>query len=152
MRRYIVPAVMAGLILGFVWMAGPTQIGSQEGNGSRVCISDSCFYVELALTPQEQARGLMYRESLDRDSGMLFVLEGEGIYPFWMKNALIPLDIIWIDGNMTVVFISRDAQPCGPLYCPSINPGVPARYVLEINGGLSDELGFVDGDMAVMYL
>ena len=56
--------------------------------------------------------GLMFRENMDSDRGMLFIFEKEGEYPFWMKNTLIPLDIIWINKDKEVVFISENAQPC----------------------------------------
>lgn len=97
----------------------------------------------------ERSRGLMYREGLDSDKGMLFIFEKEGEYPFWMKNTLISLDIIWINENKEVVFISENAQPCSEEYsCPSISPGKNAKYVLEINGGTSERIGLKIGDKA----
>lgn len=120
----------------------------QSQNISRVCFGSKCFQVELALTPEQQTIGLMNRTHLDADKGMLFVFSQEGVYPFWMKNTLIPLDMIWMDSNQTVVFIGRNEQPCGLLECPSINLGVPARYVLEVNGGTADRTGLSDGDSA----
>ena len=116
-----------------------------QGTAS-VCIRDSCFEAELATTSEERSRGLMYRESLAMDDGMLFVYPSEGIYQFWMKNTLIPLDMIWISSARKIVNINRSAQPCQPDYCPAINPGAESQYVLEINGGLSDRLGFEVGD------
>ena len=88
----------------------------------------------------------MFREKLDADKGMLFIYEKEGKYPFWMKNTLIPLDIIWIDKNKEVVFISANAQPCKEDYCPSILPPENAKYVLEINGGVSEKIGLAIGE------
>ena len=95
------------------------------------------------------SRGLMFREKMDADKGMLFIFEKEGEYPFWMKNTLIPLDIIWINEDKEVVFISENAQPCNEEYsCSSINPGNNAKYVLEINGGISEKIGLKIGDKA----
>jgi|WetSurMetagenome_2_1015567.scaffolds.fasta_scaffold08716_8 uncharacterized protein len=111
----------------------------------KVCFEENCYAVELAQTDEQRQTGLMGRESLDKDQGMLFVYGEEGIYTFWMKNTLIPLDMIWIDGNGTVVRIVKNAEPCGKEYCPSINPNKKARYVLEINGGEADRIGLVDG-------
>jgi uncharacterized membrane protein (UPF0127 family) len=89
--------------------------------------------------------GLMNRTHMDPDKGMLFIFSQDGIYPFWMKDTLIPLDMIWMDSNGTVVFIGKNEQPCG-MVCPSINPGVPARYVLELNAGSADRIGLNVGD------
>lgn len=110
------------------------------------------FYVELATTSEQRRRGLMFREQLDPDKGMLFIFEEEGVYPFWMKNVVIPLDIIWIDKGGKVVVISKDAQPCTEEPCPSINPGTKARYVLEIRAGTADRIGLVVGDEVVFHV
>jgi uncharacterized membrane protein (UPF0127 family) len=104
------------------------------------------FYVELAITAEERSRGLMFREQLEPDKGMLFIFEQEGVYPFWMKNVVIPLDIIWIDKDGKVVAISKDTRPCTEEPCPSINPGLKARYVLELCGGTADKIGLVVGE------
>ena len=77
---------------------------------------------------------------------MLFVFEGDGYHSFWMKNTLIPLDIIWINSSQEIVYIERNAQPCTPDYCPLIVPWTYASYVLEINGGLCDEYDINAGD------
>ncbi|MDD2697122.1 MAG: DUF192 domain-containing protein [Candidatus Pacebacteria bacterium] len=114
-----------------------------------VCFGSNCFQVEIADNSLERSQGLMFRQKLDSDKGMLFIFENEGEYPFWMKNTLIPLDIIWINGDKEVVFISENAQPCMEEFsCPSINPGKNARYVLEINGGISEKIGLNIGNKA----
>src|SRR4030042_6719439 len=95
------------------------QPATQPQNISQVCFGQECFQVELALTPEQQARGLMGRESLQ--GGMLFVFQEEGVYPFWMKDTLIPLDMVWIGSNKTVVYIERNAMPCDSDPCPSID-------------------------------
>jgi len=105
-----------------------------------------CFQVELAERIFEQQRGLMYRNSLDKDKGMLFVFNKEANYPFWMKNTLIPLDIIWIDRNSKVVFIKENAKPCTSQDCEIINPNQKSQYALEISGGITKELGLDIGD------
>jgi uncharacterized protein len=114
-----------------------------------VCFNENCYAVELAETDAQRQVGLMGRESLDNDRGMLFVYGEDGVYTFWMKNTLMPLDMIWIDGNGTVVRIIKNAEPCGKEYCPSINPNKKARYVLEINSGEADRIGLAEGDKSV---
>jgi len=125
---------------------------SKPDTQPQVCFKEHCFFVELAKTEEARAQGLMFRKSLDKDQGMLFIFNQEGIYPFWMKNTLIPLDIIWLNKDSKVVFISKSTQPClsaqagAKSFCPGINPEVNAQFVLEINAGVSDELGLNVGD------
>ena len=133
----IVVLVCIGLIFAY-------NIPGKQQQGI-VCFKSSCFNVTLATTLGEQSKGLMFVEHLDDDKGMLFVFDEDGVYSFWMKDTLIPLDIIWIGSNNKVVFISRNAQPC-MLTCDSIYSGEQARYVLEINAGISDKIGLVVGD------
>ncbi len=118
-------------------------------NQDQVCFEDNCFFVELAITPQEQAQGLMFRESLDSDKGMLFIFENGEESSFWMKNTLIALDIIWINNDKEVVFISKNTQPCNSDTCSIINSGVKTRYVLELNGGITDKIGLEVGDKVI---
>lgn len=115
----------------------------------RVCFDNACFNVEVVDTPETRAQGLMFREYLPEDEGMLFIFEEEDVYPFWMKNTLIPLDMIWINSDWTVVYVARDVQPCEEDPCPSINPWVPALYVLEVNAGLAEKYDVRVGSNAV---
>ena len=108
--------------------------------------SKGCFEVEVVDTPLKRQQGLMFREHLNNDKGMLFVFEQEGDYPFWMKNTLIPLDMIWINQNQEIVFIKENAQPCEQVDCPIIEPGQNAKYVLEINGGVVKDINLTLGD------
>src|SRR5262245_41945257 len=102
------------------------------------------FPMELALTPQEQERGLMFRKSLDSDAGMLFVSETERPHVFWMKNTLIPLDMIFIGANRRIVGIVQNAEP-QTLTGRQVDG--PSQYVLEIGGGLSASLGIRAGEI-----
>lgn len=117
------------------------------GNIKRVCFKQQCFSVEVVKTAVERERGLMFRESLGNNSGMLFVFRASGKYGFWMKNTLIPLDILWIDENKTVVYIKQDVQSCGKDdNCPIYYPDKDALYVLEINSGKVKENNISVGD------
>jgi uncharacterized membrane protein (UPF0127 family) len=117
-------------------------------NPSKICFGNNCFYVEIAGTTKEKEQGLMFREALPSNAGMLFVFNDEGIYPFWMKNTFIPLDILWLSKTKEVVFISKNAKPCKNESCPLIFPDKKAKYVLEINGGISDKLNLKIGSQA----
>ena len=101
------------------------------------------FRVELALTPADQARGLMFRESLPRLAGMLFVYPRESNVAFWMRNTLIPLDMIFVDDEGRVVRVHENAVPGDETPIPA---GAPTMAVLEINGGMARSLGIDAGD------
>jgi uncharacterized membrane protein (UPF0127 family) len=91
--------------------------------------------LELAETPEEIANGLMFRPSLPENRGMLFLFD-EPRYPaFWMKNMLIPLDLVYLDGSGTIVDIIANVQPCAAEPCPNYPPSSPALAVLEIVAG-----------------
>ena len=140
------------LFLILVLIIGIIFIIERNKKQSRVCFKDNCFNVELAITDEERALGLMSRNSLDRNKGMLFIFNEEGMYPFWMKDTLIPLDIIWINQNKEVVFISENTQPCKEDPCPTVSPNQKAKYVLEINTGISKEIGLKVGDKVEINL
>ena len=101
------------------------------------------FTVELAVTKAEQARGLMFRKSLAPDRGMLFPYKPPQRAAFWMKNTLIPLDIIYIAPDGRVLSIARNAVPHDETPLPS---GGVIRGVLEIPGGRAAQLGILPGD------
>lgn len=121
--------------------------GPLEISEDKACFKSNCFFVELSKTEAQREAGLMFRSRMDKNRGMLFIFGEEEIYPFWMRNTLIPLDIIWIDKDFEVVFIKTNAEPCGLSNCEIIIPDAKANYVLEINAGLSEELGIKTGDL-----
>lgn len=101
------------------------------------------FQVEIADAPHEQAQGLMHRTEMAEDHGMFFIFGDYAPRRFWMKNTLIPLDIIFVHQDGVIHHIHRQAQPHDTSGAPSNGP---AKAVLEINGGLSDQLGIKEGD------
>lgn len=117
---------------------------------NRVCFNENCFSVEISQTPEARELGLMHRNSLASDSGMLFIFEGEGKYPIWMKDTLIPLDIIWMNGERTVVSILKNNQPCNSEVCNNSYPSENALYVLEVNAGTCDKIGLNIGDSVII--
>jgi uncharacterized membrane protein (UPF0127 family) len=105
------------------------------------------FTVELATTPEQQARGLMQRTSMPADHGMLFVFAHDQPRTFWMKDTLIPLDMLFFDAGHRLVAIRADARPCKADPCKLYPSGVAARYVLELNAGEAVKLGARKGDV-----
>ena len=143
----LIVAVVILVCLFFYYAQISLSPNSQQYSSGSVCIMENCFQVELAKTEAQREKGLMYEKELDKDRGMLFIFDKEGIYPFWMKNTLISLDMLWIDNSNKVVFINQNTEPCKSLFCPSVVPLVKANYVLEINAGISKNLGIKIGDI-----
>jgi uncharacterized protein len=118
---------------------GPTVVlNTQKGKTE--------ILVDIADTTEERARGLMYKKSIPENYGMFFIFEQEQEQNFWMKNTLIPLDMVFFDRNYKVVKIAHDAQPCRKDPCMVYASDKPAKYVLEVNGGTADRLGLKEGD------
>ena len=105
------------------------------------------FIVEVADDDTERARGLMFRDSLASDRGMLFIHEREEPQAYWMKNTKIPLDILYFDASRKLVSVQRDVPPCAlGNGCPSYPSEGSARYVLELNAGEAARLDLRTGD------
>lgn len=119
---------------------------------STVCFGKQCFLVEIADSAEEHQQGLMFREHLDANKGMLFIFDHADMYSFWMKNTKIPLDMLWLDENKTVVFIAKKVQPCTQDPCPVVTPDSAARYILETNAGLAEQFGIQKRTSAVFNL
>lgn len=114
---------------------------------TKACFGTSCFKVEVVTSDKDLSIGLMYRESMKPNEGMLFVFGEESPYSFWMRNTLIPLDIIWLDKDKKVVYIKENAQPCRDDLCETFKPEKSAKYVLEINANASKEADIKVGDI-----
>lgn len=98
--------------------------------------------IELAETPEEISYGMMYRKSMDPNTGMLFLMGDEAPRSFYMKNTFVPLDIIYINDEGKVVSIQKNAKPLDETSLPS---GAPASLVLEVTAGFSDRYGITEG-------
>lgn len=144
MNKSVLILVVAFLLV-FAIVFGYEKVS--DNSVSEVCITQNCFMVEVADDGEERSIGLMFRESLEGDRGMLFVFDVSSEHSFWMKNTLIALDMIWINEGKEVVFIKEGAQPCEVENCPSYSPESDALYVLEINSGKVSELGISVGDL-----
>lgn len=112
----------------------------------------SCILVEIAITPEEWATGLMFRDRLPKGTGMLFLFPRPDFWSFWMKNVKIPLDIIWMDNTKRIVHIVTNAKPCLIDACPEYTPMKKAIYVLESNSGLAKKWKLKIGDRLIFQL
>ena len=135
-RLGIVLAVIVGLM--------PLAACSSDGRlVIHTATGDHAFNVEVVDTPETRAKGLMFRQSLADDAGMLFDFGREQPTAFWMQNTFIPLDMIFIAADGEVKTIHVNAVPHDTTSIPS---GVPVQFVLEIPGGRSKEIGLAPGD------
>ncbi len=104
------------------------------------------FQVEVADDDAERARGLMFRDAMADDHGMLFIHDHQEPQAYWMKNTRIPLDILYFDRDRRLVSQQRDVPPCSAGdRCPPYPSRAPAQYVLELNAGQAARLGLEDG-------
>ncbi len=137
-RRLALMALL--LVVGAACSSPPASQGVPSGMATvPVTLPDgTVIRAELALTAEQQARGLMFRDDLAADAGMLFVSLDEQPRSFWMFHTLIPLDIIWMDSNRRIVEISQNTPPCRSERrddCPSYGGSALSQYVLELAAG-----------------
>lgn len=119
-------------------------------NGT-VCFEYSCIEVEIPMTQKEREVGLMNRAYLHEDSGMIFIFDSYCINRIWMKNMLIPLDIIWLNHNGTIIQIDKNVMPCGE-NCRSFGPESCSKYAIEVNGLYTDRHNINTGDKVKLIL
>jgi len=137
------------LLLGVLMFAACTACAS---GGPSVELGGKRFSVEIADTQQKQTLGLMFRDSMPADQGMIFIFPTESPRSFWMKNTRIPLDIMYFDTDLMMVHISADTPPCRVNRCPSYPSIAPAKYVLELNAGMAAKLGVGPGSRLTLKL
>jgi uncharacterized membrane protein (UPF0127 family) len=101
--------------------------------------------VEVAADDATREQGLMYRDRVQDGAGMIFLFAKPGDYPFWMKNTLIPLDILWIDEGHRIVHVAHDVPPCKADPCPNVPPNATASSVLELAAGVAAKHHLANG-------
>jgi uncharacterized membrane protein (UPF0127 family) len=135
------------LILVFCWIiAGGFILFAtlSQNNELTIIIKDSKIKVEIANSSQKRKKGLSKRSSLDNNSGMLFVYDKPGDYGFWMRDTLIPLDMIWISSDKTITHIESNIQPNS--YPNVYRSPVPSQYILEVAGEYAKNHNIRKGD------
>ena len=144
-------AALVGLILSGAGRCGsPPRAADPDASaaarGPHVVLPNGALVsVELAVTEAEKAQGLMYRESMPRNAGMIFPFETLEVRPFWMKNCHFPLDIVHLTRDGTVVDVLKSVPPCVADPCPTYPPAVKSDTVLELNAGEADKNGVAPG-------
>ena len=135
-----------------LFLATALLCSSCMAKGPYVELKGQRFMVELAETQEKQALGLMFRDSLPQDHGMLFIFPGESMRSFWMKNTRIPLDIFYFNSQLELVSVAEKVSPCRTRNCPGYPSTGPAKYVLELNSGMAAELDVKTGDLLELHL
>jgi len=151
-RRYReIKAVLLAVALGFALPGcsaaeAPQSQTAQTQSGLDIETAQGVkhFTVEVVTTPEAQAKGLMFRENLAPDAGMLFIFGSDSPRAFWMKNTILPLDMIFIRSSGEIVAIAENTVPYS---LKPIAPREPAAAVLEVNAGTLARLGIKRGDM-----
>jgi uncharacterized membrane protein (UPF0127 family) len=135
------------LSLLLLYMASALAGCASAGSGAWVELRGSRFVVEVADTDAERERGLMFRDQLPADHGMLFIHDFEAPQAYWMKNTRIPLDILFFDRARRLVSMQQRVPPCSAGdHCPPYPSEGSALYVLEVNAGVAESLGARAGD------
>ncbi len=142
------------LITALVHLCGCSSVPPGSSQEEEVQIKGVLFKLELALTPEEWAEGLMGRREIAADGGMLFVYPDRPPFPtelsFWMKNCLVPIDLLFLDPDGRVVAL-HEMEPPQPGTAdhelPAYRSGAPAQFAIELKGGRAAELGVTIGDV-----
>jgi hypothetical protein len=146
LKRYKIVLILILTVTGFAHfdeaLSGDLKKKINIYNGIRVVAQVAA---EVADTPQERGRGLMFKESMGEKEGMLFIFQKEGLKGFWMKNTYIPLDIIFINKDFEVASIVKDARPCKDNPCKTYESKYPVKYALEVNAGFANQYGIGNG-------
>jgi len=144
------PSVLLMLALACAQRApAPSPATTTSAAGvQRIILPDHfVVLVEVASDEETRSQGLMYRDQLAENRGMIFLFQQPGEYPFWMKNTLIPLDMIWMDAQHRIVHIAHDVQPCKADPCPNYPPNAQASSVLELAAGVAAKHHLTDGNV-----
>jgi uncharacterized membrane protein (UPF0127 family) len=139
---------LAAVPLALLLLAGDPAAGRRgEPKGPfAVAPNGHRFLLEIAAKREQRAYGYMHRSRVDRGEGMLFIFPESDFHSFWMKNCLVPLDILWLGDDMGVVYLEHDVPPCLKDPCPGYPPMSKARYVLEIRAGMAKKSGLQVGE------
>lgn len=151
-KQILLPVLFLGAaILAIAYMVRYPHFFFGKGRGSVTMVrfvgKDIEVPVEVAREPYTWSKGLMFRESLPENGGMLFIFPDEARRSFWMKNTLIPLDMIFISRNKRVVTVRKNALPCTTALCPTYDSTADASFVLEVNAGFADAYSIREGDL-----
>ena len=137
LKFFIIFGLFVLTFIGFYHISVNYNLETLNKKGN-ACINDICIELEVVKSGKEKEEGLMYRDYLPQNQGMLFIFEKQDKHTFWMKNTFISLDIIWINKDFKIVDIIS-ADPCRDLECEIYKPREKALYVIEVNKNFARE-------------
>ena len=140
------------LLLGCSWIhAAAPETKSGHAPVATAWLDRHEFQIEIADDFASREHGLMDRTSMPANHGMLFVFDSPTMLSFWMKNTLIPLDMLFFDRDYKLINVQHSVPPCRANPCPAYGSTGPAQYVLELNGGAAEKLGVKPGDKLTVH-
>lgn len=146
-KNAVILMALVFLFTGCSWFGGDANAENYNEVVFKTDTGDHKFYVEVADDSEKRQLGLMHRESMDDDKGMIFIYPEEQKVAFWMKNTLIPLDMIFMDDDFEVIDYFTDVPPCEADPCSHYVPTKNPKYIVELNAGKISEIGLKRGDL-----
>ena len=137
----IVVIIIVYLLIVNFWPKGGSKVIFNTASGAHE------YAVEVSDNKDTRTKGLMERDTLEKNKGMIFIFEEERIPAFWMKNMRFPLDMVFMDKNLKVVDYYENVPACKADPCPHYLPNTNSKYVVEVNAGTVKEIGLTRGDM-----
>jgi uncharacterized membrane protein (UPF0127 family) len=150
---FILPVVYSppAVITGYEQKAYALNVDNVSS--SSVKIKDLIINVDLAKTPEQHAKGLSIKNTLNESEGMLFIFDTPKAHSFWMKDMKFPIDIIWISSDNKIVHIEKNLQPCTFfLICTSYSPHANSKYVLEVPSNYTTKNNIIVGDRVDFFI
>ncbi len=145
-NRIKLALIFSFVIISILFFVKPWESQSVEDKVEITFDNGLQIFVDIADIKPSRKMGLMYREKMGSNEGMLFVFDTEDYYSFWMRNMKFPVDMIWIDINKRVIHIEEDVPVCVGEACEFYHPSKPAKYMLEINAGIASQGRIKIGD------
>ncbi|MGA2136392.1 MAG: DUF192 domain-containing protein [Bryobacteraceae bacterium] len=147
--RFFLPPLLILPLMAMAWLGCSSDTGGPEVLNTRTVTlpGGQKIRAEVEVTQVDMRKGMMFRDSLPQGHGMLFIHDEPGLYPYWMFQCRIPLDMLWMDPQHKIVEISADTPPCRDAAekCPNYGGHEQAQYVLELGGGEAKRLGLKVG-------
>ena len=143
MNRKTFIIITSTIAVVFIFAAGLFLVIKNNSSYKKIKLGDVVLKAEIALSTGEKQKGLSGRDYMKENNGMLFIFPQSGLYPFWMKDMKFPIDIIWLDDELKIIGLEKNINPNTlpeKFFPPSL-----AKFVLEVNGGWSDENKIKEG-------
>lgn len=143
--KSILTGILVVAALAVVYVAYTDRYGDSGSGTTLASIDDVTIALTVADTPEERIQGLSGQPSLGKADGKLFIFDEKDFHGIWMKNMNFPIDIIWLDDDLTIIDITADVSP--DTFPRTFEPPRPVRFVLEVNAHFADSFNIAAGDV-----